>query len=70
LEHARQKRLRKGCDWILANDVSPRSGIMGGAENAVTLITAEGEEAWERIGKDAVAARSPTASPRRCRGRK
>ena len=57
LEHARAKRLRKGCDWIVANDVSPATGIMGGAENAVTLITAQGEEAWERMGKDAVAAR-------------
>jgi phosphopantothenoylcysteine decarboxylase/phosphopantothenate--cysteine ligase len=57
LEHARAKRLRKGCDWIVANDVSPGTGIMGGSENAVTLITAEGEEAWERMGKDAVAAR-------------
>jgi phosphopantothenoylcysteine decarboxylase/phosphopantothenate--cysteine ligase len=57
LDHARAKRLRKGCDWILANDVSPGTGIMGGAENAVTLITAQGEETWERMGKDAVAAR-------------
>ena len=57
VDHARAKRLRKGCDWIVANDVSPATGIMGGAENAVTLITAEGEETWERMGKDAVAAR-------------
>ena len=57
LDHARAKRLRKGCDWIVANDVSPGTGIMGGSENAVTLITAEGEEAWERMGKDAVAER-------------
>ncbi|EYD73984.1 Phosphopantothenoylcysteine decarboxylase / Phosphopantothenoylcysteine synthetase [Rubellimicrobium mesophilum DSM 19309] len=57
LEHARAKRLRKGCDWIVANDVSSATGIMGGTENAVTLITAGGEEAWERMGKDAVAAR-------------
>jgi phosphopantothenoylcysteine decarboxylase / phosphopantothenate---cysteine ligase len=57
LDHARAKRLRKGCDWILANDVSPGTGIMGGSENAVTLITAEGEEVWERMGKDAVAER-------------
>ncbi|WP_210527974.1 bifunctional phosphopantothenoylcysteine decarboxylase/phosphopantothenate--cysteine ligase CoaBC [Rubellimicrobium arenae] len=57
LEHARAKRLRKGCDWIVANDVSPETGIMGGAENAVTLITAQAEEFWERMGKDAVAQR-------------
>ena len=55
LAHARAKRLRKGCDWIVANDVSPGTGIMGGAENAVTLVTKEGEESWPRMGKDAVA---------------
>ncbi len=55
--HATAKRLRKGCDWIVANDVSPETGIMGGSENAVTLITAEGAESWPRMGKEAVAAR-------------
>jgi phosphopantothenoylcysteine decarboxylase/phosphopantothenate--cysteine ligase len=55
--HAKAKRARKGCDWILANDVSPETGIMGGRENAVTLITAEGPEDWPRMGKDAVAQR-------------
>ncbi|MEM6890691.1 MAG: bifunctional phosphopantothenoylcysteine decarboxylase/phosphopantothenate--cysteine ligase CoaBC [Pseudomonadota bacterium] len=55
--HARAKRMRKGCDWIVANDVSAKTGIMGGAENAVTLIAAEGEETWPRMQKDAVAAR-------------
>lgn len=55
--HATAKRLRKGCDWIVANDVSPETGIMGGAENAVTLITATGAEDWPRMGKDAVARR-------------
>ncbi len=57
LEHATAKRARKGCDWIVANDVSPATGIMGGSENAVTLITAEGAEDWPRMGKDAVATR-------------
>ncbi|MBT0955905.1 bifunctional phosphopantothenoylcysteine decarboxylase/phosphopantothenate--cysteine ligase CoaBC [Alphaproteobacteria bacterium KMM 3653] len=57
IANATAKRLRKGCDWIVANDVSPDTGIMGGAENAVTLISEEGEEAWARMGKDAVAAR-------------
>ncbi len=56
-ENAATKRARKGCDWIVANDVSPATGIMGGAENAVTLITAEGVEDWPRMGKDQVAAR-------------
>ena len=53
--HASAKRLRKGCDWIVANDVSPGTGIMGGAENAVTLITDAGAESWPRMTKDAVA---------------
>ena len=56
-EHARAKRERKGCDWILANDVSDGTGIMGGAENAVTFISAEGADEWPRAGKDAVATR-------------
>ena len=55
--HATAKRLRKGCDWIVANDVSPGTGIMGGTENAVTLITAEGAEVWPRLAKDEVARR-------------
>ncbi|GLS85442.1 phosphopantothenate synthase [Cypionkella aquatica] len=54
-EYAAAKRLRKGCDWIVANDVSPQTGIMGGTENAVTLITEAGAEVWPRMGKDAVA---------------
>ena len=57
LAHATAKRARKGCDWIVANDVSPATGIMGGRENAVTLITETGAEDWPRMGKDAVAAR-------------
>lgn len=57
LAHATAKRARKGCDWIVANDVSPGTGIMGGTENAVTLITDDGAEDWPRMGKDAVAAR-------------
>ena len=55
--NATAKRGRKGCDWIVANDVSPATGIMGGTENAVTLITGEGAEDWPRMGKDEVAAR-------------
>lgn len=53
--HATAKRARKGCDWIVANDVSPGTGIMGGAENAVTLISEAGAEEWPRMGKDEVA---------------
>ncbi len=55
--NAAAKRARKGCDWIVANDVSPKTGIMGGAENAVVLITGDGAEEWPRMGKDAVARR-------------
>jgi phosphopantothenoylcysteine decarboxylase/phosphopantothenate--cysteine ligase len=54
---ATAKRLRKGCDWIVANDVSPATGIMGGTENAVTLITPDGAETWPRMGKAEVARR-------------
>ncbi|WP_050527742.1 bifunctional phosphopantothenoylcysteine decarboxylase/phosphopantothenate--cysteine ligase CoaBC [Pseudorhodobacter aquimaris] len=57
IANATAKRLRKGCDWIVANDVSPATGIMGGAENAVTVITGEGAESWARMGKSAVAQR-------------
>lgn len=57
VEHATAKRARKGCDWIVANDVSPATGIMGGAENAVTVISETGAEVWPRMGKDEVARR-------------
>ncbi|MFT5743821.1 MAG: phosphopantothenoylcysteine decarboxylase/phosphopantothenate--cysteine ligase [Paracoccaceae bacterium] len=57
IANATAKRKRKGCDWIVANDVSPATGIMGGTENDVTLISAEGGEDWPRMSKDAVAAR-------------
>ncbi|MBO9434268.1 bifunctional phosphopantothenoylcysteine decarboxylase/phosphopantothenate--cysteine ligase CoaBC [Ruegeria sp. R13_0] len=57
IDNATAKRARKGCDWIVANDVSPATGIMGGSENAVVLISDEGAESWPRMGKDMVAAR-------------
>ncbi len=55
--HATAKRIRKGCDWIVANDVSPATGIMGGSENAVTVIDANGVDVWPRMSKDQVAQR-------------
>ncbi|GIT91219.1 phosphopantothenate synthase [Jannaschia pagri] len=55
--HATAKRARKGCDWIVANDVSPATGIMGGTENAVTLITGKGAETWPRLSKGETARR-------------
>ncbi len=51
IAHATAKRARKGCDWIVANDVSPGTGIMGGGHNAVTLITEDGAEDWPRLTK-------------------
>ncbi len=55
VEHATAKRLRKGCDWIVANDVS--GDVMGGAENAVHLVTEAGVEDWPRLPKEEVAKR-------------
>jgi phosphopantothenoylcysteine decarboxylase/phosphopantothenate--cysteine ligase len=57
VEHARSKRERKGCDWILANDVSPETGTFGGDFNSVHLITAAGDEPWPRVAKADVAER-------------
>lgn len=57
IANATAKRARKGCDWIVANDVSPATGIMGGTENTVTLITADGSEAWPTASKTTVARR-------------
>ena len=55
IEHARAKRDRKGADWIVANDVS--GDVFGGDANTVHLVTADGVESWERMGKDDVATR-------------
>lgn len=55
LKRAKDKRQRKGCDWIIANDVSPTSGIMGGDETSVTLITGDGLEQWPQSSKTEVA---------------
>ncbi|WP_171208943.1 MULTISPECIES: bifunctional phosphopantothenoylcysteine decarboxylase/phosphopantothenate--cysteine ligase CoaBC [unclassified Ruegeria] len=57
VQNATSKRDRKGCDWIVANDVSPSTGIMGGSENAVVLISDTGAEDWPRMSKDEVARR-------------
>jgi phosphopantothenoylcysteine decarboxylase/phosphopantothenate--cysteine ligase len=55
IANATAKRARKQCDWIVANDVSPETGIMGGGENDVTLITQDGAEDWPRMTKPEVA---------------
>ena len=57
LEHAKKKRKSKGCDWIVANDVSPATGIMGGDRNTVHLITADGVDSWPDADKAVVAER-------------
>lgn len=56
ITHAEVKRKRKGCDWMIANDVSPGEHCaMGGEKNTVYLITDEGDEAWPEMPKDEVA---------------
>ena len=55
--HAQAKLARKGCDLIVANDVSPGTGIMGGDRNTVHLVSAAGVETWPTLSKDEVARR-------------
>ncbi|MGB0634272.1 MAG: bifunctional phosphopantothenoylcysteine decarboxylase/phosphopantothenate--cysteine ligase CoaBC [Paracoccaceae bacterium] len=57
IENASKKLEEKGCDWIVANDIRPETGIMGGTENAVTLISRNGSENWPRMSKNKVAQR-------------
>jgi phosphopantothenoylcysteine decarboxylase/phosphopantothenate--cysteine ligase len=57
IEHAKRKRKAKGCDWIVANDVSPETGIMGGDHNSVHLVTAGDVESWPSLDKTEVARR-------------
>jgi phosphopantothenoylcysteine decarboxylase/phosphopantothenate--cysteine ligase len=57
VEHASDKRSRKGCDWIIANDVSTGTGTFGGDDNQVTLVNGAGAEAWPRMTKSEVAKR-------------
>jgi len=57
IEHAKAKLARKGCDLIVANDVSPETGVMGGDSNTVHLVTNDGVESWPSLGKEEVARR-------------
>lgn len=57
VENARAKRDAKGADWIVANDVSPATGIMGGDRNTVHLVTADGVDSWPELDKAEVAQR-------------
>jgi phosphopantothenoylcysteine decarboxylase/phosphopantothenate--cysteine ligase len=59
IDHARAKLARKGCDWIVANDVGsgPDGGVMGSSDNTVHIVTGEGVESWPKLSKIDVAAR-------------
>ena len=70
LTHAQKKRTAKGADWIVANDVSPETGIMGGDHNAVHVITDTGIEHWPQMTKDAVALKLVLGAAGRLQSRK
>ena len=57
IERARAKRRRKGCDWIIANDVNTETGNMGGGDNQVILVSETQVEEWPRMSKVDVAQR-------------
>jgi phosphopantothenoylcysteine decarboxylase / phosphopantothenate---cysteine ligase len=57
IDNARKKRMSKGCDWILANDVSVGNGTFGGDHNTVRLVNADGVQDWPTMTKREVAAR-------------
>ena len=63
IANAQSKLARKGCDWILANDVSAETGVMGGDRNTIHLVTAKGVEDWPEQSKDDVAQMLIDASP-------
>ena len=55
--YARDKLTRKGCDWIVANNVAPETGVLGGDMNTVHLVSGDGEETWEKMSKTDIATR-------------
>ncbi len=57
IRNAAEKRRKKGCDWMLANDVAPGTGTFGSTHNRLHLVTADGVEAWEPASKRALADR-------------
>jgi len=58
IDNAKAKRQKKGCDWILANDVSPATGTFGGPSNTIHFVDQNGDvEDWPQMGKDAVGTR-------------
>jgi phosphopantothenoylcysteine decarboxylase/phosphopantothenate--cysteine ligase len=66
--NAKAKLAKKGCDWILANDVSPQSGVMGGDRNTITLVRASGLESWPPRNKEEVASQLVTRISQALRG--
>jgi phosphopantothenoylcysteine decarboxylase/phosphopantothenate--cysteine ligase len=57
IDNARGKLVRKGADLIVANDVSPQGGVMGGADNTVRIVSHDGVDAWPKLSKEEVATR-------------
>jgi phosphopantothenoylcysteine decarboxylase/phosphopantothenate--cysteine ligase len=57
ITHAKAKLAKKGCDWIIANDVSPETGTFGSNHNAIHIISAEGIESWPTLSKDVIGQR-------------
>jgi len=57
MDHARAKFTRKGCDWLMANNVSPNTRVMGGDFNTIHFLTQTSEESWEMLSKQDVALR-------------
>ncbi|TDQ61907.1 phosphopantothenoylcysteine decarboxylase/phosphopantothenate--cysteine ligase [Maritalea mobilis] len=55
VEHARAKRQRKGCDWLLANDVSPEMGTFGGDQNKIIFFRSDEPQEWDKMSKKGVA---------------
>ena len=60
LTNAQNKRAAKGCDWIIANDVSPGTGVMGGDRNRVVILSDQGEEPWDEMPKSEIARKLAT----------
>jgi phosphopantothenoylcysteine decarboxylase/phosphopantothenate--cysteine ligase len=69
IEHAKAKLAKKGCDLIVANDVSPAEGVMGGDTNTVHLVTNQDIESWPKLDKDEVARRLVAKTAALLRGR-
>ena len=67
IDNARAKRLKKGCDWIIANDVSSGTGVFGGDANVVHVIDGDDVESWPKLAKDEVARRLAERIARRLR---